>query len=726
MKTNETKSPDPWHLEVLRGLVWAVAVFLLVSPRATDSGVVAALLAIPTALVAARMLCNTSLRLPWLAAMGGGIALLGAGLGTFVVSSPALTKLFGMGFAVFIEQTSTYGPLTFALVFILRLLAKRMPGGALVETAAVGSAVAMCFISHQDMQLDRPRALCDWALSHGVSPLNVLIAIGVGAWLALAMLLIRGLGRIRTLGAIAFLICASLLAFTFVEPSVKTAFNDFDRTGADGQESNDANNNNNQNQDGGKGNDHNDHHGQDDDHPKGDPVAVVIFHDKIESNDSMYYFRQGAWSEYNGTRMVDSLDHFDSDLFDADQSKPQSVKLPNAMQDKFATVRTTVHVIKDGGGSITLVNGEELGKKTEEHTALYQAKYTVKSRVLMGDLLEDDKSPLQQVSSHSSGHLAGVGSEDWNENTWAHYLAAPKDARYAAVLKEIEQAIPAGSKDNSLARCKATRDWVAEHIIYNLKCKQGREGQIIEGVLFGDRRGFCLHISHITAVLLRMQGVPARVAHGFAVPVSNRGNGTGVMLTTNHLHAWCEIYIEGCGWTIMDPSPKHSETGGLDQPPIELQKMAIEQAHEDELKPEEPQKPNSLSWKLCGLLLLAGLLCACYVRKVVHRLLPALTGPGNLYRACYRAALERLAELGLVRKFGETREEFGRRVAQQIPEFGWLTEGHLRRALSERESFAPEQWQQCYTAFGQRVKGAIPAWRRILAVADPLSYLWAR
>jgi transglutaminase superfamily protein/transglutaminase TgpA-like protein len=86
--------------------------------------------------------------------------------------------------------------------------------------------------------------------------------------------------------------------------------------------------------------------------------------------------------------------------------------------------------------------------------------------------------------------------------------------------------------------------------------------------LLRDRRGYCQHFSGAMALMLRMLGVPARVAAGFS-PGRPEADGNYVV-TDFDSHAWVEVYFNGIGWVTFDPTPAaapaHSRTSGLGAP----------------------------------------------------------------------------------------------------------------------------------------------------------------
>ncbi len=76
----------------------------------------------------------------------------------------------------------------------------------------------------------------------------------------------------------------------------------------------------------------------------------------------------------------------------------------------------------------------------------------------------------------------------------------------------------------------------------------------LDAFLFDDRRGYCQHFSGAMALLLRMGGVPARIATGFSPGLTDRKRGTYVVRDYD-AHSWVEAYFPGLGWITFDPTP---------------------------------------------------------------------------------------------------------------------------------------------------------------------------
>ncbi len=71
--------------------------------------------------------------------------------------------------------------------------------------------------------------------------------------------------------------------------------------------------------------------------------------------------------------------------------------------------------------------------------------------------------------------------------------------------------------------------------------------------LFDTRAGYCQHFAGAMAMLMRFNGIPARVAVGFT---TGEVISSGVYsVATGNAHAWVEAYFPTVGWVAFDPTP---------------------------------------------------------------------------------------------------------------------------------------------------------------------------
>ena len=72
--------------------------------------------------------------------------------------------------------------------------------------------------------------------------------------------------------------------------------------------------------------------------------------------------------------------------------------------------------------------------------------------------------------------------------------------------------------------------------------------------LFLDREGYCQQFSGAMALMLRMVGIPSRVATGFSPGFVAPGDNVYTVRDTD-AHSWVEVWFRGIGWVAFDPTP---------------------------------------------------------------------------------------------------------------------------------------------------------------------------
>ncbi len=94
--------------------------------------------------------------------------------------------------------------------------------------------------------------------------------------------------------------------------------------------------------------------------------------------------------------------------------------------------------------------------------------------------------------------------------------------------------------------------WIRNEFVYTLDVDElGRDS--VDEFLFDNRAGFCEHFSSSFVVTMRAAGIPARVVTGYAGGYRNP-IGDYWLVRRSDAHAWSEIWLEGRGWTRIDPT----------------------------------------------------------------------------------------------------------------------------------------------------------------------------
>lgn len=75
--------------------------------------------------------------------------------------------------------------------------------------------------------------------------------------------------------------------------------------------------------------------------------------------------------------------------------------------------------------------------------------------------------------------------------------------------------------------------------------------------------GYCQQYAAAMAWMLREADVPARVAIGLTKGTYSEGAWT---ISSDNFHAWVEVYYEGLGWVVFDPTPSSGVSGSANFP----------------------------------------------------------------------------------------------------------------------------------------------------------------
>ncbi len=81
----------------------------------------------------------------------------------------------------------------------------------------------------------------------------------------------------------------------------------------------------------------------------------------------------------------------------------------------------------------------------------------------------------------------------------------------------------------------------------------GPDQDAVDYYLFDARAGFCSYAASAMTVLLRAEGIPARVVSGYAMGQYDFERGA-YRVPASAAHAWVEVYFPGYGWVEFEPT----------------------------------------------------------------------------------------------------------------------------------------------------------------------------
>ncbi|MCZ6806054.1 MAG: transglutaminase-like domain-containing protein [Deltaproteobacteria bacterium] len=451
------------------------------------------------------------------------------------------------------------------------------------------------------------------------------------------------------------------------------------------------------------------------------PVAVVLFHDDYSPPSGVYYFRQGAFSQYNGRKLVTSgRQDVDRDLIPHFPTRPMEIADAPPMNENRGPLETTIALMVDHTRPFALEAPIEVEPMQNPYPNRFRRVYRATSGVLTSD--------------YNAMLDSRLGSPKWSKDQWAHYTEAPPDPRYQELAIEIASKLPDELADNQVAKAFSVASWLSREGIYSLKNEHSGAEDPTASFLFGDLTGYCVHFAHAATYLMRSLDVPTRVATGYAVSESARQGGSSLLLSGAASHAWPEIYVDGFGWVVLDVYPLRA----LDPPeqPMDpdLQRLLGELARgasplplsaTDLPKIKELARRVTMTVGAWLLMLLGATLVFLYGVKAWRRLAPQWAPIASLPRVVYRAELDRIGEVSVLRAPGESRESFATRIRDQVPAFERLTQAHISSAFGRHELDSGSLRED---AEGVRrdIRQRFSSWKRFLGFITPWSWLHSK
>jgi transglutaminase-like putative cysteine protease len=134
------------------------------------------------------------------------------------------------------------------------------------------------------------------------------------------------------------------------------------------------------------------------------------------------------------------------------------------------------------------------------------------------------------------------------------------DEKKLLQLPELDPRIPQLAREitaksrTPYAQAADLENYLRSHYGYTLDLGRVVPKDPLASFLFERKQGHCEYFASAMAVMLRTQGIPARVVNGFRGGEFNDITSQYVVRMRN-AHSWVEAYIPGYGWMSFDPTP---------------------------------------------------------------------------------------------------------------------------------------------------------------------------
>lgn len=167
-------------------------------------------------------------------------------------------------------------------------------------------------------------------------------------------------------------------------------------------------------------------------------------------------------------------------------------------------------------------------------------------------------STTGRVSTATGDELGRVRGQQYP--AWAdRYRALPDGSipgtiRTPQRVRDLARQLAAG-QNNPYEVAAATERYLRTAYTYaTVVSDPPANTDVTDYFLFTSKQGYCEYYATAMTVLLRANGIPARVVNGY-LPGARQADGR-FLSRESQAHAWVEVYFPGYGWVSFDPTPR--------------------------------------------------------------------------------------------------------------------------------------------------------------------------
>lgn len=163
--------------------------------------------------------------------------------------------------------------------------------------------------------------------------------------------------------------------------------------------------------------------------------------------------------------------------------------------------------------------------------------------------IEGDQYRVRSMALNATPAELRRAGTDYPEAIRALYLQTPDSTsrEFRALTARI-----AGGADNPYDAAKRIETYLERNKGYSLNVEEP-SGNIANKFLLEMDQGYCTYFATTMALMLRSEGIPARIATGYT-PGQRIDDGEYLVRGLNS-HVWVEAYFPEYGWVTFDPTP---------------------------------------------------------------------------------------------------------------------------------------------------------------------------
>lgn len=135
------------------------------------------------------------------------------------------------------------------------------------------------------------------------------------------------------------------------------------------------------------------------------------------------------------------------------------------------------------------------------------------------------------------------------------YLQLPQNQEIAVLKQSVDQIVK--DSTGNYEKLLAIQSYFRDNFTYSLDVPSSNSSTATLEFL-NRKTGYCEQFSSTFAVFARLIGIPSRVAIGFTPGEPSPIGTSNVQLfnvRSQHAHAWPEVWFDGIGWVLFEPTP---------------------------------------------------------------------------------------------------------------------------------------------------------------------------
>ncbi len=175
--------------------------------------------------------------------------------------------------------------------------------------------------------------------------------------------------------------------------------------------------------------------------------------------------------------------------------------------------------------------------------------------------VDDTYSMISSVSVAGADALRGAGTE-YPQWVTDKYLQGTEQVT-ARLRQTTQDIILSTGAATPYDKAKAIERWLRQNITYNESIPTPPPNvDPVDWAVFDLKEGYCNYYASAMILMLRSEGIPARMAAGFSQGEFDPATNT-YLVRERDAHTWVEVYFPGHGWVEFEPT--------ADEQPLERQ-----------------------------------------------------------------------------------------------------------------------------------------------------------